>query len=200
MFIYNYLGFFIYQLIILWTISINWHRWLLVNNHISKYNSFILVLYRTTSPGKLVPTLVEVTTFPSWWRTMGLLLFKGFKDGSWRRQTGINPSIYAALVCNNLPLQILMIPCLSSLPSWRTLQKKLFLRLRQYQNVSINRGFLTFAKMQSKRNRALERFKREPTEGNLNAYRIARAKARRDIRHSKRTSWRNYVSKMNSQT
>ena len=50
------------------------------------------------------------------------------------------------------------------------------------------------------RNRALERFKREPTEGNLNAYRIARAKARRDIRHSKKTSWRNYVSKMNSQT
>ena len=26
--------------------SINLHRWLLVNNHISKYNSFILVLYR----------------------------------------------------------------------------------------------------------------------------------------------------------
>ena len=42
----NYLAFFIYQLIILWTISINWHRWLLLNNHISKYNSFILVLYR----------------------------------------------------------------------------------------------------------------------------------------------------------
>ena len=42
----NYLAFFIYQIIILWTISINWHRWLLVNNHISKYNSFILVLYR----------------------------------------------------------------------------------------------------------------------------------------------------------
>ena len=42
----NYLAFFIYQIIILWTTSINWHRWLLVNNHISKYNSFILVLYR----------------------------------------------------------------------------------------------------------------------------------------------------------
>ena len=42
----NYFAFFIYQLIILWTISINWHRWLLVNNHISKYSSFILVLYR----------------------------------------------------------------------------------------------------------------------------------------------------------
>ena len=42
----NYLAFFIYLLIILWTISINWHRWLLLNNHTSKYNSFILVLYR----------------------------------------------------------------------------------------------------------------------------------------------------------
>ena len=42
----NYLAFFIYQLIILWTISINWHRWLLVNNPISKYNSFILVVYQ----------------------------------------------------------------------------------------------------------------------------------------------------------
>ena len=49
------------------------------------------------------------------------------------------------------------------------------------------------------RNRALERFKREPTEGNLNAYRIARAKARRDVRLSKKTSWRNYISKLNSQ-
>ena len=50
------------------------------------------------------------------------------------------------------------------------------------------------------RNRALERFKREPTGGNLDAYRVARAKARTDIRHSKKTSWRNYVSKMHSQT
>ena len=49
------------------------------------------------------------------------------------------------------------------------------------------------------RSMALERFKREPTEFNLNAYRIARAKARRDIRHIKKTSWRNYISKVNSQ-
>ena len=46
---------------------------------------------------------------------------------------------------------------------------------------------------------AIKEHKREPTDGNLNAYRIARAKARRYIRHSKKTSWRNYVSKMNSQ-
>ena len=49
------------------------------------------------------------------------------------------------------------------------------------------------------RNSALERYKCEPTEGNLNSYRISRAKARRNIRHSKKTYWRNYVSKMNSQ-
>ena len=42
----NYMAFFIYQLIILWIISINWHRCVLLNYHISKYNSFILVLYR----------------------------------------------------------------------------------------------------------------------------------------------------------
>ena len=41
--------------------------------------------------------------------------------------------------------------------------------------------------------------KHQPTEGNLNAYRIARIKARRYTRHSKKTSWRDYVSKMNSQ-
>ena len=43
------------------------------------------------------------------------------------------------------------------------------------------------------RNRALERFKREPTGGNLDAYRIAGAKARRNIRHSNETFWRNYI-------
>jgi len=50
------------------------------------------------------------------------------------------------------------------------------------------------------RNRVLERFKREPTRDNLNDYKIARAKARREIRQSKKSSWRNYVSKLNSQT
>ena len=49
------------------------------------------------------------------------------------------------------------------------------------------------------RNRALERFKREPTKGNLNAYHIAKAKASRDVRLSKKTSWKNYISKLNSQ-
>ena len=51
-----------------------------------------------------------------------------------------------------------------------------------------------------KRARALDRFKREPTEGTLNACRIVRDKARKDIRDSKKASWRNYVSKINSQT
>ena len=49
------------------------------------------------------------------------------------------------------------------------------------------------------RNRTLERFKCEPTEGKLNAYHTARAKARRDVQLGKNTSWRNYISKLNSQ-
>ena len=167
----NYLAFFIYKLIMLWTISINWHRWLLVNNHIFKYNSFILVLYRryinvclcapppppphthklfgTSCATRLYWFSIERLLLESWSRPLWKWPLSHL-DGSWRRQTGINCSISAALVCNNLPLQMLIIPCRSSLPSWRTLQKKLFLRLRQYQNVSINHGFLTFAKMQSK--------------------------------------------------
>ena len=72
---------------------------------------------------------------------------KGFKDSSWRREIGINSSISAALVCTNMPLQMLTIPCLCLLPSWRILQKKLLLTLRHYQNVSINHVFLTFAKI-----------------------------------------------------
>ena len=50
------------------------------------------------------------------------------------------------------------------------------------------------------RNRAIGRFKREPPEGNPNAYRVARAKTRRDVRLSKKTSWKNYISKLCSQT
>ena len=56
----NYLAFFIYQLIILWIISINWHRWLLLNNYISKYSSFILVLYRVCVPPP--PTFLHLPT------------------------------------------------------------------------------------------------------------------------------------------
>ena len=63
----NYWAFFIYQLIILWTISINWHRWMLLNNHTSKYNSFILVLYRRYKNHVSVtpPPPPFLATFPS---------------------------------------------------------------------------------------------------------------------------------------
>ena len=71
----NYLAFFIYQLIILWTISINRHRWLLLNNHTSKYNSFILVLYRryTNHVSVCPPTFWHITTplYIHWRRKRG---------------------------------------------------------------------------------------------------------------------------------
>jgi ribonuclease HI len=50
------------------------------------------------------------------------------------------------------------------------------------------------------RRKALHKFKTEPTQANLAAYRLARAKARRIIKDSKRKSWKDYVSKLNARS
>jgi hypothetical protein len=50
------------------------------------------------------------------------------------------------------------------------------------------------------RKEALRRLAASPTQTNLNGFRVLRAKARRVIRAAKRDSWRDYVSKLNSQT
>ena len=151
--------------------------------------------FSSTSPGKLVSTLVAETTFPSCWRTVDLILLKWFKDGSWQRQTGINSNIYAALICTNLPYVHLYTSILKDnaeeiIPKTSTVPKRFY--KPWFSDLCRN----AIKEISS----APERFKREPTEDFLNAYSIARAKAPRDIRHSKKTSWRNYVSKMNSQT
>ncbi|ESO88222.1 hypothetical protein LOTGIDRAFT_175894 [Lottia gigantea] len=50
------------------------------------------------------------------------------------------------------------------------------------------------------RNRALRLLERSPTDNNVASFRIARAKARRTIRQAKRSSWQEYVSRINSRT
>ena len=50
------------------------------------------------------------------------------------------------------------------------------------------------------RKQVLREFNTNPTQDNLNKFRVFRAKARRTIKESKRTSWRNYVSKLNSRS
>ena len=52
----------------------------------------------------------------------------------------------------------------------------------------------------SKRKAALNRFNNHPTKANLEHFRIFRAKARRTVSKSKKASWRQYVSKLNSRT
>ncbi|MCU7801126.1 MAG: hypothetical protein KZQ70_13560, partial [gamma proteobacterium symbiont of Lucinoma myriamae] len=47
---------------------------------------------------------------------------------------------------------------------------------------------------------ALKQFNNRPTQDNLNNFRIFRAKARRTIKESKRKSWKQYVSKLNSRS
>lgn len=51
-----------------------------------------------------------------------------------------------------------------------------------------------------KRKQVLRQFDSRPSKENLNTFRIFRAKARRTIRLSKRKSWKQYVSKLNSRT
>ena len=50
------------------------------------------------------------------------------------------------------------------------------------------------------RKAALRRFNVFPTTDNHNHFKIFRAKARRTVRQSKKKSWQNYVSKLNSRT
>ena len=50
------------------------------------------------------------------------------------------------------------------------------------------------------RKSVLRQFNLRPTQDNLSMFKIARAKARRTIKRSKRASWRKYVSRLNSRS
>src|SRR5210317_1236250 len=50
------------------------------------------------------------------------------------------------------------------------------------------------------RKRSLRKFQKYPTAGNLDNYKRQYAKARRVMRNSMRTSWRDYVSGLNTRT
>ena len=50
------------------------------------------------------------------------------------------------------------------------------------------------------RKSVLRQFNLRPTQDNLSKFKIARAKARRTIKRSKRASWRQYVSRLNSRS
>ena len=52
----------------------------------------------------------------------------------------------------------------------------------------------------AERKSVLRQFNLRPTQENLSKFKIARAKARRTIKQSKRTSWRQYVSRLNSRS
>ena len=115
-------------------------------------------------------------------------------------QTGINSSIYAALVCNKSAIAVADDPMSLFTFILKDIAGETIPKTSAVPKRFNKPWFSDICKDAIKeRNRALDRFKREPTEGNLNAYRAARAKARRYVRLSKKTSWRNYISKFNSQ-
>ena len=51
-----------------------------------------------------------------------------------------------------------------------------------------------------RRAQVYSQFNLRPTQENLSKFKIARAKARRTIKQSKRASWRQYVSRLNSRS
>ena len=52
----------------------------------------------------------------------------------------------------------------------------------------------------SERKKAERAFRRSPCHSKLSSFRIYRAKARRTIKHKKKTSWRQFVSSINNRT
>ena len=52
----------------------------------------------------------------------------------------------------------------------------------------------------AERKSVLRQFNLRPTEENLSKFKVTRAKARRTIKQSKRASWRQYVSRLNSRS
>ena len=49
-------------------------------------------------------------------------------------------------------------------------------------------------------NAAFCKFKKEPLTSNLNSFKLLRAKARKNIKQAKKTSWQNYVNRFNLST
>jgi hypothetical protein len=74
-------------------------------------------------------------------------------------------------------------------------------RPRQIQNTQENHGLMMIAKTPSNIAKKSERqFGKHPTSDNLGNFGIFRAKARRTLKQNRRTSWRYFVSKVNSHT
>ena len=62
-----------------------------------------------------------------------------------------------------------------------------------------NRPWFNVKNSINKRKSALRKFNRQPTKENLIHAKQMRAKARKTIKTAKRTSWQQYVSKLNSE-
>jgi hypothetical protein len=75
---------------------------------------------------------------------------------------------------------------------------RLYQRPRQIQNNGVNHGLMMIAKTPSKI--AKRQFRKHPTSDNFGNFCIFRAKARRTLKQNRRTSWRNFVSKLNFHT
>ena len=107
--------------------------------------------------------------FQLYWKMVDHLLLNGFKDGNRFQHLWSIRLRQSAITDATDPIS-LSTSILKDIPILKRFNEPLFSD--------------TFINATKERKRALERFQCEPTEGNLDAYRIARAKTRRDIRDS----------------
>ena len=76
---------------------------------------------------------------------------------------------------------------------------RLYQRPRQIQNTQVNHGLMMNDAIKN-RKKAERRLGKHPTSDNLGNFRICRTKARRTVKQNRRTSWSNFVSKLNCHT
>ena len=122
---------------------------------------------------KLVPTLVVVITFQLFWRIMDHLQKMEVNRG----KLGWIPASVHQSDMNDADDTMSFYTSILKDIAEKIIPKTSAITIR------FNKPWFseTCKDAIKERNRALERFKRQPTEGNLNAHRIARTKAHRDI-------------------
>ena len=151
--------------------------------------------------GRLLMTFMEVITFRSKYRKQDLQYYNVLNVGNFRRQTGNSLEFIANKQFIPMLSKIVRILQNFSLPYFIRLLKSQFLELRQIQSTKNKPWFNDDCKNAiAERKSILRQFNLRPTQENLSKFKIARAKARRTIKQSKRASWRQYVSRLNSRS
>ena len=160
---------------------------------------YVTLHFDLTMIGTFMMISVEAIIIQSYSRVVLRLLMIMFPDGNYTRLIGANLVAFA--------LQELSMDMIQDSTDPLSYFSNTILEIAHIciPKTSNNHACKTFITEECNnaikaRKAALRRFKCNPTKDNLESYRKLRAKARRTIKSSKRKSWKEYVSKLNSST